>query len=297
MKRKHGHILATAPQLAQAPACRLGSVARAAVADGAYVQSLQDASKVHPAHGERDAHRIFQKYWLSLRVPISDLMVGPFDGGDLVSIPHYKARHLKASHGCLFFLSGESQIEFSSSSTGFDLSLPAQLPAHQVQDMVKYLLQKHPENLLGGECLVEGPRRCQEFWDMFEAYQPNHAVYIHHKDHSRVIPVCVHGDKGRTLKKSPVACYSWEAVWGLPAHLRNSPEEGHLKKRTHDKYDTGRLGLLCCERPAREETDEAAAACTIKRRRLSGNADEKIQAHNSLGTPDYTCFVVFGGHF
>ncbi|CAK9057479.1 unnamed protein product [Durusdinium trenchii] len=75
-----------------APACRLGSVARAAVADGAYVQSLQDASKVHPAHGERDAHRIFQKYWLSLRV----------------------------------------------------------------QDMVKYLLQKHPENLLGGECLVEG---------------------------------------------------------------------------------------------------------------------------------------------
>ena len=110
MKRKHGHILATAPQLAQAPACRLGSVARAAVADGAYVQSLQDASKVHPAHGERDAHRIFQKYWLSLRVPISDLMVGPFDGGDLVSIPHYKARHLKASHGCLFFLSGEIKL-------------------------------------------------------------------------------------------------------------------------------------------------------------------------------------------
>ncbi|CAK9057240.1 Uncharacterized protein SCF082_LOCUS30742, partial [Durusdinium trenchii] len=210
-----------------APACRLGSVARAAVADGAYVQSLQDASKVHPAHGERDAHRIFQKYWLSLRV----------------------------------------------------------------QDMVKYLLQKHPENLLGGECLVEGPRRCQEFWDMFEAYQPNHAVYIHHKDHSRVIPVCVHGDKGRTLKKSPVACYSWEAVWGLPAHLRNSPEEGHLKKRTHDKYDTGRLGLLCCERPAREETDEAAAACTIKRRRLSGNADEKIQAHNSLGHSFLTHFL------
>eukprot|EP00913_Durusdinium_trenchii_P019721 g18539.t1 len=30
---------------------------------------------------------------------------------------------------------------------------------HVVQDMVKYLLQKHPENLLGGECLVEGPRR------------------------------------------------------------------------------------------------------------------------------------------
>ena len=67
-------------------------MARAAVADGANVESLRDASKVHPSHGERDAHRIFQKYWLSLKVPITELELEPLEDGQTVSIPYYKAR-------------------------------------------------------------------------------------------------------------------------------------------------------------------------------------------------------------
>ena len=88
-------------QCAQAPACRLGSLARAAVEDGAGPQSLRDAAKVHHSHGERDAHRIFNKYWMSLRVPIDDLKIGPLDEGQYVSIPHYKVL------GQIFF---ESQL-------------------------------------------------------------------------------------------------------------------------------------------------------------------------------------------
>ena len=57
---------------AQAPACRLGSLARAAVEDGAHPVSLRDAAKVHHSHGERDAHRVFDKYWMSLKVPIDE---------------------------------------------------------------------------------------------------------------------------------------------------------------------------------------------------------------------------------
>ena len=74
----------------EAPANRLGTLARAAQADGATgIHSLAAASKVHPTHGERDAHRLFHRYWLSLRVPISDLQV-PLDDGQQISISHYK---------------------------------------------------------------------------------------------------------------------------------------------------------------------------------------------------------------
>lgn len=57
--------------------------------DGSNAQSLHDAGKVHASHGERDAHRIFDKYWMSLRVPISELRVG-LEDGESVTIPHYK---------------------------------------------------------------------------------------------------------------------------------------------------------------------------------------------------------------
>lgn len=69
----------------------MGSLARAAVADGAGAQSLRDAAKVDRAHGERDAHRVFSKYWLSLKVPITDLELGPLAEGETVTIPHYQA--------------------------------------------------------------------------------------------------------------------------------------------------------------------------------------------------------------
>lgn len=76
----------------EAPACRLGSLARAVVADTASdVGGLRDASKVHPTHGERDAHRVLNKYWLSLRVPITNLLV-ELEDGQSVSIPHHKVQ-------------------------------------------------------------------------------------------------------------------------------------------------------------------------------------------------------------
>ena len=39
---------------------------------------------------EMPIDRIFNKYWLSFKVPISDLVVGPLEGDDHISIPHYK---------------------------------------------------------------------------------------------------------------------------------------------------------------------------------------------------------------
>lgn len=75
---------------AQAPARRLGVVARACVADGSQNDAMHAASKCNPKNSERDAHALFRRYWLSLRVPISDVEVPPQDGGLHTSIPCYK---------------------------------------------------------------------------------------------------------------------------------------------------------------------------------------------------------------
>ena len=87
----------------------------------------------------------------------------------------------------------------------------------------------------------------------------------------------------RCQEITPVANYSWESVWGLPANLRHTDDEAYVKKRMDAKYELGHLGKRCCKRPAWQDSEEAAAQCTIKRRRLIENADKEIQTHNSLG--------------
>ena len=76
--------------LAQAPACTVGELARAVLSDGCAVPSLQEAAKVDRAHSERNAHRLFNRYGLALKVPISYLDFKAQEGEDNVSIPYLK---------------------------------------------------------------------------------------------------------------------------------------------------------------------------------------------------------------
>lgn len=75
----------------EAPACKVGVYARAVISDaGGYMgASLADAAKVSLKNAERDVHRLFDKYSLSLRVPISELKIEL--QGDYLTIPIYKA--------------------------------------------------------------------------------------------------------------------------------------------------------------------------------------------------------------
>ena len=76
---------------AQAPARQLGTMARACLADGSRNAAMFSAAQQKPKNSERDAHNIFKRYWLSLRVPISYLEVPPQDDGICTTIPCYKA--------------------------------------------------------------------------------------------------------------------------------------------------------------------------------------------------------------
>ena len=157
--------------------------------------------------------------------------------------------------------------------------------------MASFLLAKHPELLLGGDSVgLAAYRRCETFWQRFRNTQPDHAVYKRFgaEELKRVIPVCMHGDKGRTLKKSPIAVFSFEAVWGLPEGLRQCAVEPDMKRK-NEKYEYGHLlAQTCPERRAslsvsRPTLDpHGACPCTIDLRRQGASMDE-VQTHNTLG--------------
>lgn len=94
------------------------------------------------------------------------------------------------------------------------------LPYLKPSDILSHLLRDFPYLLLGG--LDPGPeanRLLGAFWRQYRLEHPSHDVY---KRATRnevsleyVIPLLIHGDGGRTLKKQPLECISIQAALGL----------------------------------------------------------------------------------
>ena len=159
----------------------------------------------------------------------------------------------------------------------------------KVGDMASYLLRNYPEVLLGGDTLETCGKRCRRFWENYKTNMPSHKVFQHFDgdDFERIIPICIHGDKGRTLKKSPIANYSWESVWGLPPDFRDTAVEPGFYRKFQQKYDVGRLGQTCGERSSScsisTPCHDQQGTCSINLRRLGTEGEADLQKHNSLG--------------
>ena len=162
----------------QAPAAILGESAAAAIKDGLKSSSMQAAAKVDKSHSERNAHRLFNQFGLSLRVKISELLVPGSSSCDDVSIPYIK-----------------------------------------VSDYATYLLNKYPQLLLGGNKIgKDSQTACRVFWERFQGYHPEHVLFQNPPrdlDPEFTIPLLLHGDKGRSLQKSPVFVFSFESPWSI----------------------------------------------------------------------------------
>ena len=68
-------------------------MSQAAISDGCTIGSLKDGVKVDKNHSERNAHRLFNRYGLALKAPISFLEVPPSagsEGQDHASVPHLR---------------------------------------------------------------------------------------------------------------------------------------------------------------------------------------------------------------
>ena len=192
----------------KAPACSIGEVARALVTDEAATSSLADASKVDHSHSERNAHRLFNRYGLALKVPISELKVANDANEDFVTVPYLRMR-----------------------------------------DYIQVLLKQHPEVLLGGLPVAESQGLLRTFWQRYRVYHDKHIVFQHYDESvwGSLIPVFVHGDKGRTLGKSPIFVLSWEIPFGLPPELLSKASADSRGTASKQKGD-GRLHWSCEER-------------------------------------------------
>ena len=182
----------------EAPASSIGEIAGAVLRDGCSHPSLQQASRVDKHHSERNAHRLFNRYGLSLKVPMTSL-------------------------------------EVSSSEED-----PLSIPFLAIPDFASKLLNSYEQTLFGG--LKVGPEAeslCSEFWSRYRFTNPQHVIYSQVKESDRrsYIPCLLHGDKGRTLQKSPIFVLSWEVPFGLgPALLSKCAYDnvGYARKQVSD---------------------------------------------------------------
>lgn len=107
---------------------------------------------------------------------------------------------------------------------GYSLPIPDQVRNHVVErpdaqqvkthhlkmeDWLKYLMDEHP-TLLGGN-----HDDFEAFWRLYELQHSTHEIYSQHRDRLRnVIPVFLHGDEGRAVKRTNFFVLSFETPFG-----------------------------------------------------------------------------------
>ncbi|CAE7244059.1 unnamed protein product [Symbiodinium sp. CCMP2592] len=239
-----------------APACVIGETAEAVVADGSATQNIREATKVDKSHSERNAHRMFNRYGLALRVPISYMDVPQSSSEDSVTVPYLK-----------------------------------------ITDFLKHLLNKFEEVLFAGLKADSDAARdlCSTFWSRYQSYHGDHVIYseVPAKDRSFCVPLLVHGDKGRTLQKSPIFVMSFELVWGISPSM--------LKKVAYDcrntRYDTkdGHLQWHCGRRASGKRTfrDMCFDSCPLRSAgRFNPETKGNHQRHNNRGHSFLSRFLI-----
>ena len=103
------------------------------------------------------------------------------------------------------------------------------IPYIAPKDIIGYMLEKHPELLVGGlQNSGERASHIKAFWSAFHLTEPNHMVFQEHPDSLEyVLPLCLHGDEGRGKRRSKTTVVSLETPFGVMTAV-------NLKKRKHE---------------------------------------------------------------
>ena len=216
---------------------------------------LAEAAKVDKNHSERNAHRLFNKYGLALRVPIDYFDVPQSSSGESVTVPYLS-----------------------------------------ISKYMQHLLDNYEQVMFGGLTANSSEELLGTFWSRFRGYHPKHVVYsdahMSEADRVRTIPVCIHGDKGRTLQKSPIYVLSFEFPFGLPPSM--------LKKCSYDakrntRHVEGNLAQTCRSRAKKrtfEEVDFSNCTRNDPARFLDASKPKSHQRHNNRGHSFLSRFLV-----
>ena len=103
-----------------------------------------------------------------------------------------------------------------------------QVPFIAPSDILSHMIDKSPELLFGGYTKAEKIRELlSDFWCSYRAWHPTHEVFRHSSegdlDLRYTLPVLIHGDEGRGVRKGNIAVCSMETPFGLATHTEHVP--------------------------------------------------------------------------
>lgn len=93
------------------------------------------------------------------------------------------------------------------------------VPYISPKDFFQHLVQKTPDLVLGGSPDFEiGRSFLKSFWEKYRLFHPSHRIYHYYPnpdDWAWIVPMCLHGDEGRGLKKGNTCVITLEPNIGL----------------------------------------------------------------------------------
>ena len=217
------------------------------------VPGLREASKVDKSHSERNAHRLFNQFGLALRVPISSLEIPETPSQDSVTIPLLK-----------------------------------------LSDFLQHLLNKYEQLMFGGLTADASRELVGNFWSRYESHHKDHIVYtLPEEERPFCIPLMLHGDKGRSLQKSPIFVLSFQFPWGLPPAMLN--KVAYDPSRSTRNVVSPRLNLPCkarAKKRAFRETDFCDCTRNDPSKFLDASSPNSHQRHNNKGHSYLSRFLI-----
>ena len=119
----------------------------------------------------------------------------------------FRSRAVYEQHGL------KVQMPITPLKVGMDKPLPFLKPSDVVQVMAKH--GKIKNCLLGGGSFDELPA----FWERYQRLYPQHPVFTDRKDLAKCLPICLHADEGRCVKKEQILVINWQSLLGRGTRL------------------------------------------------------------------------------
>ncbi|CAK9002313.1 unnamed protein product [Durusdinium trenchii] len=119
----------------------------------------------------------------------------------------------------------------------------AELEYLRGRDVLRYLLRNYPWTLLGGLDPGEDAQNMLEtFWGLYRKEHPTHQIFQLADDNDSTVrlrycvPLMIHGDGGRTLKKQPLEVISLHPVLGIDTVKKNATDSFQCTCQTRKTY-------------------------------------------------------------
>ena len=116
------------------------------------------------------------------------------------------------------------------------------VPLLKLRDWAKWIVDHNLWHMLSGLQQPDAKRSASQwssFWQKFRAYSPHHTVFAKADrgeiDLSRTAGILVHGDEGRSRRRSAIMILSWQSILGRGTGPLHRSEKGKLLRKQYAK--------------------------------------------------------------